>query len=73
MKTVVVDSPVEECDMEPQQVCRQITKLLPQLEPREECVEVPAEVCATSRVNPRIKTTPVIKNWCYKPDEIHWL
>ena len=40
MKTVVVDTPVETCDMEPQEVCKQITKLVPQLKPIQECVQV---------------------------------
>ena len=70
MKTVVVDTPVEECDMEPQEICHPVTKLLPQLEPREVCLQVPSEVCATSRENPTIKTIPFIKKWCYKADEI---
>ena len=70
MKTLVVDTPVEECDMEPQEVCRQITKLVPQLNPTQECVQVPKEVCATSRVNPTTKMVPVIQKWCIHEDEI---
>ena len=40
-KTVVVSKPREECDMEPQQSCRFITKMVPHLVSREECVDVP--------------------------------
>ena len=70
MKTVVVDSPVEECDMEPQQVCRQTTKLVPQLKPALECVQVPKEVCATSKINPKVIMIPYIQKWCFKPEEV---
>jgi len=65
MKTVVVDTPEERCDLEPQQVCKQVTKLVPQLRPAKECVQVPKEVCATSRVNPSIRKVPFIQKWCF--------
>ena len=65
MKTVVVDTPEERCDLEPQQVCKQVTKLVPQLRPTKECVQVPKEVCATSRVNPSIRKVPFIQKWCF--------
>ena len=50
--------------MEPHQTCRFITKLVPHLRAREECVEVPQEVCGTSRA-PIKKQRPSIMNWCY--------
>ena len=40
-KTIVVDTPVEECELEPQQTCTQATKLLPALQPVQQCVGVP--------------------------------
>ena len=63
-KIVIVSKPKEECDMEPHQTCRFITKLVPHLRAREECVEVPQEVCGTSRA-PIKKQRPSIMNWCY--------
>ena len=66
-KTVVVDHPVEQCDLEPSQTCKQVTKLVPQLKPTQECVQVPKEVCATSRLRPTIKNVPFIQKWCFKP------
>ena len=69
MKTVVVDTPVEQCDLEPQETCQQITKLVPQLQPTQECVQVPKEVCALSRLNPRVINIPYIQKWCFKPEE----
>ena len=45
----------------------QVTKLVPKLVPRQECVSVPKEVCARSQTNPRRVKRPVIKKWCYTP------
>ena len=64
-KIVIVSKPKEECDMEPHETCRFITKMVPHLRSREECVEVPQEVCGTSRA-PIKKERPAIMNWCYK-------
>ena len=66
-KTLVVEHPVETCDMEPITECRHVTKLVPQLVPRQECSEVPKEICSRSRTNPKKVKKPVIKKWCYTP------
>ncbi|XP_023319728.1 uncharacterized protein LOC111694904 [Eurytemora carolleeae] len=47
--------------------CAHVTKLVPKLEPTEECVDVPKEVCTRSRTNPRKVKKPVVKKWCYIP------
>merc|ERR1719315_893408 len=52
VQTVVQDKPKEECSLEPQRDCKHVTKLVPKLEPTEECVDVPKEVCTRSRTNP---------------------
>jgi len=67
VKTVVVDHPVESCDMEPVRTCRHVTKQVPKLVPKEECSDVPKEICSRTRVNPQKKKRPVIKKWCYVP------
>ena len=69
VKAVVVNNPEEQCHMEPQRVCKQITKLVPQLTPRQECVQVPMEVCAMSRLNPTIREVPYVQKWCFNPNE----
>merc|ERR1711881_755915 len=69
VQTVVQDSPVEQCTLEPQRTCKHVTKLVPKLEPKEECVDVPKEVCTRSRTNPRKVSKPVVKKWCYVPSE----
>jgi len=67
VQTVVQDQPKEQCSLEPQVTCQHVTKLVPQLEPVEECVDVPKEVCTRARSNPRKVKKPVIKTWCYIP------
>jgi len=68
-QTIVQDAPKEECSLEPQRTCAHVTKLVPKLEPTEECVDVPKEVCTRSRTNPRKVKKPVVKKWCYVPSE----
>merc|ERR1712106_1068807 len=69
VQTIVQDSPKEQCTLEPQRTCKHVTKLVPKLEPTEECVDVPKEVCTRSRTNPRKVKKPVVKKWCYIPSE----
>ena len=66
-QSVVQDAPKEECSLEPQRSCAYVTKLVPKLEPSEECVDIPKEVCTSARRNPRKVAKPVIKKWCYSP------
>jgi len=65
VKTVIVDNPVEECDMEPIRTCKHVTKLVPRLVASQECVEVPKEICARSKINPRRVQKPAVQKWCY--------
>jgi len=67
IQTVVSERPEETCNLEPQKECKHVTKLVPHLQPREECVDIPKEVCARNRINPRKITRPVVKKWCYVP------
>ena len=66
-QTLVQDVPKEQCNLEPQRTCKHVTKLVPKLEPTEECVDVPKEVCTRSRVNPKKVKKPIVKKWCYIP------
>jgi len=70
VKTVIVDSPIEQCDMEPLRTCKHVTKLVPKLEPSQECVDVPKEICARSKVNPKKVKKPSIQKWCFTPKEV---
>jgi len=69
VQTVVVDNPVEECDMEPINTCKHITKLVPRLVASLECVDVPKEICARSKINPTRVQRPAIQKWCYRLEE----
>ena len=51
--------------MEPQRECKHVTKLVPLLKPRENCLDIPKEVCGRSRTNPRKVQKPIVKKWCY--------
>ena len=42
-------------------------KQVPKLVPKEECSDVPKEICSRTRVNPQKRKRPVIKKWCYVP------
>jgi hypothetical protein len=68
-ETVVQEVPEEQCTLEPQRECKQVTKLVPLLKPTEECVDIPKEVCVRQRTNPRKIQKPVIKKWCYTPSK----
>ena len=69
VKTVVVDNPIEDCDMEPLRTCKHVTKLVPKLEAAQDCVDVPKEICARSKVNPRRVKKPSIQKWCFTPKD----
>merc|ERR1712066_673342 len=66
-ETVIQEVPTETCNLEPQRICKHVTKLVPLLKPSEECVDIPTEACSRSRTNPRKVQKPVVKKWCYVP------
>uniref|UniRef100_A0A0K2UP06 Uncharacterized protein n=1 Tax=Lepeophtheirus salmonis TaxID=72036 RepID=A0A0K2UP06_LEPSM len=68
-EVIVQEVPEEQCNLEPQRACKQVTKLVPSLKAVKECVDIPKEVCSRSRKNPRKVQKPVIKKWCYVPTE----
>ena len=45
---------------------RKKTKLVPRLVASQECVDVPKEICARSKINPRRVRKPAIQRWCYQ-------
>ena len=50
---------------------RKKTKLVPRLVASQECVDVPKEICARSKINPRRVQKPAIQRWCYEVEEDH--
>jgi len=67
VETAIIEIPSETCNLEPQRICKHVTKLVPHLKPSEECVDIPTEACSRSRTNPRKVQKPVVKKWCYVP------
>ena len=69
-KSLVIDNPVEECELNPMKTCKIVTKLLPELAAQETCMDVPKEICSKSKINPRRVKKPVIKKLCFKPTNL---
>ena len=63
--TTVQDIPKESCTLDPHRACKAVTKLVPRLEPSEECVDIPKEVCARVRGEAVMVDKPSVKKWCY--------
>ena len=59
----LVDKPMEMCDINPTQVCKTQTKLVPKLMPIEECTEVPREKCALN-FTPNTVQKALKTKWC---------
>ena len=56
--------PKEKCVLVPVKTCNTVTENVPSLELVTECEEIPKEVCAMEKVNPRPIKRPVVKLWC---------
>ncbi len=56
--------PKEICDIKPFKICTNETITLPSLELVNECIDVPKEVCALEKVNPKQIVRPVIRKMC---------
>ena len=60
----VLEIPEEVCDLNPQKMCHFTTKLVPKLEPLEECTQVMKETCHLSFSEPKRLKKPLITKWC---------
>ena len=63
----LVDIPEEVCDLNPQQTCRFVTKLVPKLSPKHECTIVPKETCTLKFSQPKQVPKPLLTRWCLDP------
>ncbi|CAB4066930.1 unnamed protein product [Lepeophtheirus salmonis] len=68
-QTQIQNIPQEDCDLEPEENCRVESALVPKLIPKNNCVKIPKEVCVPVKTNPRQISKPVIKEWCYNPED----
>ena len=66
-KTVAVvnDVPEESCDLVPNQTCKGVYRLMPYLEPTQQCKEVPKEICSFGFKPAVPGEKPLITKWCY--------
>ena len=65
--TSLVDVPEEVCDLNPQKVCKFITKLVPKLKPEHQCTLVPKETCTLKFTQPKQIPKPLLTKWCLDP------
>ena len=61
--------PDESCDIVPNKICRNVNKLVPHLEPVEECEDQPRQVCSFGLKSPSLKEKPLITAWCYNDND----
>jgi hypothetical protein len=62
--TSVVDVPEEVCDLNPQKICKFVTKLVPKLKPEHQCTIVPKETCFLKFTQPKQVPKPLLTKWC---------
>ena len=62
--TSVVELPEETCDLNPQEICQFVTKLVPKLTPVHECTIVPKETCLLKFSTPRQVEKDLQTRWC---------
>ena len=65
--TSIVDVPEEVCDLNPQKICKFVTKLVPKLSPVHECTIVPKETCHIKFTQPKQVEKPLQTRWCLDP------
>merc|ERR1711970_1227108 len=56
----VLDVPEEVCDLNPQKICRSVTRLVPKLSPQPQCTLVPRETCILKFSQPRQVVEPLL-------------
>lgn len=61
--------PEEVCDLQPTKQCKLVTNLVPHLEAKSVCKEIPKEVCHLKLDNPQFVKKPITMRWCTKPKE----
>merc|ERR1712211_92739 len=57
--TSLVDVPEEVCDLNPQKICKFVTKLVPSLSPVHQCTIVPKETCILKFSQPKQVPQPL--------------
>ena len=60
----LVSVPEESCDLNPQRTCRLTTRLVPALEPVQQCNTVPKQTCQYKFSKPKVTKKPLMTKWC---------
>merc|ERR1712198_490768 len=60
--------PEEFCDLQPTTDCEIVTNLVPHLNQREICEDVPKEFCHTKMDSPKMVRKPITMLWCTFPN-----
>jgi hypothetical protein len=68
--TSIVEIPEEVCELNPQKTCRFATKLLPKLEPVQECTEVIKGTCHLGFSKPKPAKKPLTTKWCLNESDL---
>ena len=64
--------PEEVCDLQPTTDCQVVTNLIPHLEQKQICEDVPKEFCHTKFDSPKMVKKPIKTKWCtFLDDEEH--
>ncbi|XP_040571037.1 uncharacterized protein [Lepeophtheirus salmonis] len=69
-RTHIQNVPEEDCDLQPEENCHLQSSLVPRLVPKNNCLKVPKEVCVNTKKNPKKIQKPIIKQWCYNPNDL---
>ena len=68
IKNIIQEIPEEKCNLIPKKVCSLVTKLVPKIKTKNTCMDIPREICAMVKVNPRVIDKPIIKRVCSKKE-----
>ena len=60
----IIEVPKEQCDIIPRKICSQVTKLVPNLKPSQECTMVPSEICTMNFGRKKVVEKPLKTEWC---------
>ena len=67
----IIEVPKEQCDIIPRKICSQVTKLVPNLKPSQECTMVPSEICTMNYGRKKVVEKPLKTEWCLDQESVN--